>query len=168
MRTATTAALIGALLATLAGAATARSNTNGVYLHIDPSFYDYYSSLQGGETTRRHHHSADEAAYACNGSGHFTPIPAGSDAVYCSRDADVRLTWKVVTESASGANQRTHYFEATATVDDADAGHCGSGEAVVWDASGEPTEHPPFAPNEVVTTMRSTCQHCAYAGGDCE
>lgn len=154
------------------------ANTNGVYVHVTDAFYGFRIETQRADFTEGKREWFDEltvahrAFYACNGSGSFTELREGERLRYCSRSAEVKLVWKRETTQVNPggigpiSTNPTHvaYTEDYRVVDDGDAGHCDTGEAVIWDVGASGSFSSPYA----TASMRSYCQYCAYTGGECE
>ena len=141
----------------------AYANTNGVYVRVTDEFYGYSrtrtSPEHGPQVTTSH-----KVAYACNGSGSFIELPQGAGLKYCSRSAEVKFVWKredVGSFAGPSLGLDAQYLESYRVVDDGNASHCKTGEAVIWDVGAQ-------GHGNVYSSMRDYCQYCAYTGGDCE
>lgn len=153
------------------------ANSNGVYVHVTDAFYGFRIETGRTDPTGQYMRWFDElteahqASYACNGSGSFTELREGDRLRYCSRSAEVKLVWKRKTTDVSPGHQplftnptSVTYPEDYRVVDDGDAGHCDTGEAVIWNIGAGGSFSSPYA----TASMRSYCQYCAYTGGPCE
>ena len=163
---------LASLLCAVAGPP-AYANSNGVYVQVTDNFYETTATETSvdlaGKTTITT--SADNASYACDGNASFTDLPKGAGLKYCSQSATVKLVWKRVAQypvisgdnirSLLPGNSSTTYPASEHAVDDSDARHCETGQAVIWDVGASAVE-------ALSAAMRDYCQDCAYTGGDCE
>lgn len=159
---------VSALLALLCAVAVGPvyANGNGVWVHVEDEFYDSHEVWDGGLYTLDF--EGHRAFYACDGGG-SGELHAGAPLEYCLDGAEVRLVWKRTmhykpSNMRSTPPSQVTWPEEFVRVGDADAGHCGVRQAVVWDVEGGIYVGDPYASAE----QRDVCEYCGLMEGPCK